>query len=278
MRSWLLLAVAACAPEPLPDRQPADPIDTDDADPADTDEAPGDSDPETGDPLDPLVGRTWQLEVGTITVTEPTNLANALEDSIRGRWFVTVTAADGDSIEGFLARGELDYVEQEMCARTLAFPTLERVGANAVSGPLDGEIPFEGQAVPVHALSISATVAGGGATLVDVSVQGNVDTRDLAWIMGSEDPGAICDYVADRGDKCSVCPDGEAWCLPMRAEQMTLSEVGLDLVPIEAPSCAEEAPMCGCATRSPAGGLLGLLLAISGTWARCARTSRSRCP
>jgi hypothetical protein len=201
-----------------------------------------------GEPLDDpkaVEGRTYLVDLGDGRFAEPAGVGPLLKTQVTQSILLTVTSVDATSLTMIGGLTGASKSTQDFCLPTINFPK-----------PADfTEAPYwEVQAdetilnvaendVAIQNLVISGHVLLGRRDLRGRVLAGTIDTSLLGVLLGSKDPGYLCDLADDFGDECTKCPDGSPYCLGLRLDQLVGDSAATVAVrPIDQRDCDAECP------------------------------------
>jgi len=226
---WLLAALlplAACD------------SDTDPADDDTVDEADDDATPEPEPEPNPFIGRSYLLDMASVTVIEPEG-GDVLLSLLEGEFLLlSVTGGEDASIDMAvtLAAVEGKSVEQDACAPIVEMPDgLYGIEDRSVAiGPADFAVSVDpGIGVEIdfvlHAFALSGVFSPSGASIDGVSFQGTVDLRDYQELLDALIGEGLdaCDFLAFYvGLQCTACDDGAEQCVDLEVTTDYIGEWG----------------------------------------------------
>jgi hypothetical protein len=149
-----------------------------------------------------------------------------------------VRHADEAVIDVLGAPGELDAFGAlvQGLGSTWNFPVADFTGAPFFASDADVVVfQYNGVQIPIHEAHLEATIAPDGNSIDGGRLSGLGDTRKLGELVGSsiDNYDALCGLAAGLGVDCVACPDGEAYCLPLKANDIHGERIeGLVLNPV----------------------------------------------
>lgn len=196
-------------------------------------------------------GRTYLLDLGTATVTDPPGVTDILKSQLDVGILTGVTVLEnGDlSILGALENDDTSGVtDQNYCDPAIVFPDAD-FSASPYFVIAGSSVTFDiqGYAVELLDLEITGTFAADGSYFGGGTLAGTADTRAFDDLAGGGE-GAVCDLVSAFMVECEPCAsDGEPFCLSIKARDIRAElEEDVTLVPIVGTDCA------GCSAGVPA--------------------------
>lgn len=185
----------------------------------------GDPDDGLGDPLTcDLEGRTYEMDAEGATWVQPAGVGSLLASQLGGPVMISVTDFGGGRLQGIGAIFEGG--EQDFCTPTIEFPRADFDDPGFSVGPSTTSFDFSGFEIQVQDLRITGMFADDCSWVGRGTLEGELDARDLAPVMGelmgTEDPDEICDLMAGFGVECQACSsDGKPLCIPLEVEDIT---------------------------------------------------------
>ena len=179
-----------------------------------------------------MVGRTYQFSFADATIEEPPGVGGLLGGYIEQDLLVEVTDVADPLIDfmGGLSEAGSSPPEQDLCAATADLADGD-LSANPyfVVGPTELTMEASGVAITLFELEVSGVFVDDGDAIEDGEITGLIDTRPLDSLVGGGE-GAVCDLVGSFGASCEDCPDGDTFCLRMKAVDIEAPWIeGLDL-------------------------------------------------
>jgi hypothetical protein len=207
-----------------------------------------------GDPLDDpteVDGRTYLVNLQDARFAEPAGVGPLLALKVNQSILLTVTSVDATSLTMIGALTVDNGSTQDFCLPTIDFPKpadfteapyWEVQADQAILSVADNDVSIQN-------LVISGTFSSDGATFGGGVLAGTIDTSLLGVLLGSKDPGYMCDLADDFGDECTKCPDGSPYCLGLRLDQLTGDSTATVAVrPIDQRDCDAE---CAASKKNP---------------------------
>ncbi len=176
-----------------------------------------------------LRDRTWVLQTGNVDWTEPDGAAELLNAFFTDPLLIGVQDVRGDTIDLLVAMGvftDLAGFEQLPGLGTWDVFDVD-LSQGAWFSAVAEAITFTYDTVPidVHDFALQGTFAPDGSVIAGASIQGLVDTRNIALLFGLDQPDFICTtYARDYNLECTDCPDGEFLCMDLAGEHISLDE------------------------------------------------------
>lgn len=171
-----------------------------------------------------LEGRSYALSFGTVSFVTP-SLANTLDpaDWILFQLFDVVPAAPSVSTVSGLGNGSFPEPD---CLNTFQTGSADLIASPAFTiGPADFQLPWDSDLVTIEDFQVAANFGPNGGTLVELVLEGALDTRGITTISNA------CQLSALTGLPCEPCRDGANRCLPVFATAPQADYyAGLDLV------------------------------------------------
>lgn len=195
---------------------------------------------------DHLVGRTWEFSLADGTITEPSALEALLGDELVPGLLGAAAAGPG-TVDLRIAADDLyDAVaHQDYCLATADVDgAAYDDGAVLATAPEVWVTLIEGDPVPVYNLDFSGVWSEDGASFEGGTLQGELDARYVSEWIGFE-PDDLCSFLPIIGTSCEACPDGEAYCVFLRVEDLAGAEVETTLIEVLESDCE------GCETGEP---------------------------
>jgi hypothetical protein len=173
-----------------------------------------------------LIGNTYVIDLTAATWIEPGGFGAILALYFTTPVLIGVEYADAAVIDLMGAQGwETD--EGDILQNTQQ-PSFDFPAANFSAAPFfeaDADalvIEFDSVAVPITDFALTGTLSADATVLGGGTITGLGDTRNMGTLLDKPDePGAICDLAATLGAVCEPCPDGESYCMFMRATNVT---------------------------------------------------------
>jgi hypothetical protein len=187
-----------------------------------------------------LVGNTYVWRLSDADITEPFFL-----DALAGTYLtvpllINVTAADDATLD---LLGGLGYPEddgsytQQMGEETWDFPSgdfSEQPYFEAYADRIT--ITYDGTPIPIEQFHLAGTFSADGTRIEKGVGSGLGDSRYMGPLLRlpEDDLDAVCEIAAEAGVECQPCGDGEPYCIPIVAEEITaVLEEGLVLEPVD---------------------------------------------
>ena len=169
-----------------------------------------------GRPLTASVeGRVYRVDVSSGRVRIPSGVGSVMEQYLDAETLIEVAGASGSQLELRAAPVDEDTTEQDMCAAVVDLPSADfSENPYFEVGPLDVQMDIAGMTVEVIDQYTAGTFAPDGSSIGGLRMSGEIDTRSMSDLVGSEDPGAICELVQGFGVDCIDCSsDGQPYCM-----------------------------------------------------------------
>ena len=196
-----------------------------------------------GGDADPLVGRTYEVDLSKGDVEGAEDLAATISAILTAPVLTGITSEGGGSIEMRLALGESDSpLAQDLCARTLEMPTGTFDGTNIEIGPETVSFNADGVDYTLDDFHVTGALSADGNAIDDMSLSLTMDMTQAAAYLGSSDGQSVCDdLIAPLGLTCGDCGDGTTTCL-----SATMTGIPADRVDITLEKVAESNAAEGC--------------------------------
>ncbi len=170
-----------------------------------------------GPPASGLEGNAYDIDLEGATWVEPAGVGTLLSGSLT-ELYLSVTSVSASSIDMIAAVGD-GSGSQDTCEPTNAFPPADFTENPFFQlGPADISFDAAGYSVPITDLKLSGQFKSDGSAIEDGTLQGQLDIRDLADLigdlLGTSDPASICGLLSAFGAECDSCSgDGQPYCL-----------------------------------------------------------------
>jgi hypothetical protein len=206
-----LASMVACAP--ATSQIGKDGADGDDEADTDTDtdsDTDADTDTDTDADLCSVEGRAYAMDLANARWVEPPGVGSLIGGLLDEMPVMGITAVNGsqlDSVVGLPSDPEC-----------ITFPT-----ANLASypffriGPEDAQFSVSGTSVTAVGLQITGVFASDCGSIEDGAFLGQLDMRELAFLLGTEDAAEACEQLVGFGVLCSACGDGAETCVNFEA-------------------------------------------------------------
>lgn len=195
-----------------------------------------------------LARRTYGFALSEGRVVRPEGVGSVLSAYMDQETLLGVRRADETNLDVRFAPSLYGSAppEQDTCAVTgdvsgVDFSEQPWFSAGALSIVLN----IAGVPVPLDGMTFEGAFASDGSYIGGGVVSGTLDTRPLDPLLDdSGTPGAFCAVAASFGETCEPCPeDGASYCLPLRVDELTATEVDAMLVERTAADVAAD-PSC----------------------------------
>jgi len=193
----------------------------------------------TIDPED-LIGNTYLVDLQGADWVEPPLLGALVSQFLTAPVLIGVRLADDAQLDVIGSAGLVDplgVVTQNLSAPSWEFPVADfseqpfvDLAAESVVLPFNNGIEILD--IGITDFVLQATLAVDGSALGGGVLSGLADTRNLGALFDDADnPDAVCTLAAAAGAECESCPDGELYCLSLRAIDVDAEQVpGLVLI------------------------------------------------
>lgn len=172
-----------------------------------------------------LVGNTYVIELSEAYWEEPSGFGTILSLYFTTPVLIGVEWADERMLDLIGGQGYTTgdgEVAQNMDEVTWDFPAADfdehpyfHVQSEQIS------MKVEGVDVDIYDFDLQGTFSPDGERLGGARISGLGDTRNMGPIFGKgDDPGAICGMASAFGAICEDCPDGEPYCLFLKARSV----------------------------------------------------------
>lgn len=181
--------------------------------------------PLTGGP-ESLVGKTWHLDIVRARWVEPPGVSALLALYFTTPLLLGVQSASDTQVRVIGAPGFVDIqgqIQQDRSGASWDFPLLPFDQQPYLDVALDSvTFAFNGIEIPVTGFAFQGTFSPDTSTLGGGVLSGLGDTRNAGTLLGQPgNPAALCTLSEGIGVPCQPCPDGEAYCLFIRAENVS---------------------------------------------------------
>jgi len=202
---------------------------------------------ELGAPTFPdlIFGRTYAVDLGSGRWIEPPGVGALIAGVIDFNLLLGVESSDPDL--GFLFGFEDSIAPgaQDMCVETTRSALTPFVDNPYFSMSVPSLNLDLGVEVPLSGGALTGSFAADASYIGGMTLEGLIDTRPLAPLVGGLGPYDVCALLLAFGVSCEVCPsDGAVACVDVMVDSLIANEVsGLWLVPRTAaditadPSC-----------------------------------------
>lgn len=182
-----------------------------------------------GQPLDvspsDLIGNTYLLDLVGATWTEPPLLGGLIQTFFNQPILLGVRYADDVQIDLLAAPGKSDAlgnVRQDLSLDSWDFPLADFTSAPYLNAPADHIVlTYQDVEIPVTSFLLEGTLSADGTRFGGGVLSGLADSRNAGGLLKQQgDEDALCDLAGQAGIHCEPCPDGEVYCLHLRAENL----------------------------------------------------------
>lgn len=202
-----------------------------------------------------LSGTTYVVNLGEARFVQPAGVADLLLGSLENNILVGVKSATDTSIEMIGAIDADGSGVQDYCTPSIPFPSAAFSNPSFQVGPADTTLDVAGVSITINGLSISGAFAADGSYFGGGRLEGQLDARVLAPLLGDllgvTDPDEVCGLLIGFGVTCGTCSsDGAAYCADVLADQITATAQGAALVCIDEQDCHPECASSTCGDTS----------------------------
>jgi hypothetical protein len=198
-----------------------------------------------------LSGSTFVVNLAESRFVQPAGVADLLLGSLENNILVGVSTASDTSIEMIGAIDADGSGVQDYCTPSIPFPTATFDNPSFQVGPADTTLNVAGVSITINGLSISGAFSADGSYFGGGRLEGQLDARTLAPLLGDllgvTDPDEVCGLLIGFGVTCGACDsDGAAYCVDVLADQITATAQGASLVCIDEEDCHSECASSTC--------------------------------
>jgi len=198
-----------------------------------------------------LSGTTYVVNLAESRFVQPAGVADLLLGSLENNILVGVRSATDTSIEMIGAIDDAGSGAQDYCTPSIPFPTATFNNPAFQVGPADTTLNVAGVSITINGLSISGAFAADGSYFGGGRLEGQLDARTLAPLLGDllgvTDPDEVCGLLIGFGVTCGACDsDGAAYCVDVLADQITATAQGAELVCVDESDCHPECASSTC--------------------------------
>lgn len=195
-----------------------------------------------------IEGRTFTMDLSAAKVVQPSGAAQVLLTLLDNDLSLQVDRVAGDTLDITVAPTSRADGEQDTCVPTLDF-SMDGNFAKAPAfdvGPVDVPFAVAGYTVMLYDAFSSATFAADGTYFAGGRMSGSVDARDVVMalegrgVLPSNEPGDLCDLLANHNLGCTPCRDGAPLCLALEVANIEGSQVDLDVEAVYDTDCHEQ--------------------------------------
>lgn len=196
-----------------------------------------------------LANKGYNLDLAKARIVEPPNIGSVLGSVLTTPILIGVTSVSTDKIQMIGAIAKEGTTDQDYCTPSIDFPEADFSKAPFFEiGPEDTTITVSGAAIKINQLQVSGTFASDGSYFGGGTLSGSLDARDIATALPDlGDADALCGIIAGFGATCESCPDGQAYCLSLVADQITATAISKGLEEVageDCPGCETGEPVC----------------------------------
>ncbi len=197
-----------------------------------------------------LTGNTYVVDLSTARFVQPAGVADLLLGSLENNILVGVTSVDGSTLNMIGAIDDGAGGGQDFCTPSIPFPPATYDNPSFQVGPADTDLNVAGLSITINGLLIRGAFAADGSYFGGGRLEGQLDARTLAPLLGDllgvTDPDEVCGLLVGFGVTCAACAsDGAAYCVDVLADQITATAQGASLVCVDESDCH---PECGANT------------------------------
>ena len=182
---------------------------------------------EVGDPVvaSDLIGRVYAADLVSGRWVKPVGAGVILAGQLTTNLLAGVVHADAYEIELMGAVSQEYTAIQDPCVETVPFPIADFTQNPWFEiGPQDIALTVQGYPIDIRQAVLTGAFSPDLTRLEGLTIEGNMDTRGLAWGLGGPD-SAFCDAAAILGVVCEPCPDGSGpYCLEAYVDNMVANE------------------------------------------------------
>ncbi|MEQ1568226.1 MAG: hypothetical protein ABMA64_21485 [Myxococcota bacterium] len=169
-----------------------------------------------------LIGNTYLLDLVGAEWVEPPILGGLMQTYFQDPILLGIRHADDVQIDLLAAPGKTDdfgVVRQNLGLASWDFPLADFRQAPYLDAPADSvTLTYDSTEIQVSDFLLQATFSADGSRLGGGTLSGLADSRNLGTLLGSpDDQGLLCELAAGVGVPCQPCPDGQPYCLFLRA-------------------------------------------------------------
>ena len=202
-----------------------------------------------------LTGTTYVVNLGEARFVQPAGVADLLLGALENNILVGVKSATDTSIEMIGALDDAGSGAQDFCTPSIPFPAATFSNPAFMVGPADTTLDVAGVSITINGLSISGAFAPDGSYFGGGRLEGQLDARALAPLLGDllgvTDPDEVCGLLIGFGVTCGACSsDGANYCVDVLADQITATAQGAPLVCVDESECHPECAASTCADTS----------------------------
>lgn len=202
-----------------------------------------------------LSGTTYVVNLAESRFVQPAGVADLLLGSLENNILVGVRSATDSSIEMIGAIDDAGSGAQDYCTPSIPFPTATFNNPAFQVGPADTTLNVAGVSITINGLSISGAFSPDGSYFGGGRLEGQLDARTLAPLLGDllgvTDPDEVCSLLIGFGVTCGACDsDGAAYCVDVLADQITATAQGAPLECVDESDCHPECASSTCGDTS----------------------------
>ncbi len=194
-----------------------------------------------------LVGNVYALDVAAARFVSPPGIGELLAGLLTVDLLIEVTDASASEIvllSGISEEG--DPHAQDMCSETIEYADPGDFTGNPYYefGPEDLVFSASGLPLTMDAAIASGAFSPDGQSIEGGVLQGSIDTRPLAPLLGVQGDDGVCSLLGGFGIACTPCASGDGvFCLDIEMRDLEAHVVGADVVKVTAQDVAED-PGC----------------------------------
>ena len=189
-----------------------------------------------------LTGETYVVDLGTARFVQPAGVADLLLGSLENNILVGVISVDGSTLNMLGAVDDGAGGGQDYCSPSIPYAPAAFDDPSFQVGPADAVLTVAGVDITLFGSRLRGAFASDGSYFGGGRLEGQLDARDLAPLLGDlvgvTDPDAVCSLLAGFGAGCEACgSDGAGYCLAVLADQITATASGAPLVCVDEVAC-----------------------------------------
>jgi hypothetical protein len=169
-----------------------------------------------------LEGRTWAVDLDTVTFTEPAGLEGLLSLLDSSILLFHVTEESEDRLELVVAMAGVDG-RQDPCERIVTLPDAAWTNPDFAIDEGRLELTVGGEAMNIRDAFLAAQVVSQGEGWSDGELLGELDAREVEPALPSGTD--VCDLIDTMGGSCHACSDGSRTCFDLVIEEIVASAV-----------------------------------------------------
>jgi hypothetical protein len=198
-----------------------------------------------------LTGATYAVNLAEARFLQPAGVADLLLGSLENNLLVGVLGTTDRSIDMMGALDAGGSGLQDSCTPSIAFPAGTFADPAFEVGPADVSLPLAGVPITMFGMRLSGAFAADGSFFGGGRLEGQLDARDLAPLLGDllgvTDPDEVCALMVGFGVTCGACDsDGAAYCIEVLADQITATAQGSALECVDEADCHPDCASSTC--------------------------------